>query len=179
MTPSLDVRIASMIRSMTEVIGPAIDSDNSLAREQASLMVGHLKMLALHWKYVAPFAQACLSDLAATIGPLKAQGGADTMTAAEDLFSRLTGKAFENPLSQYYSAARALEQLVRSTDKDGAQQFRAELQAAVLAFSLRQSERDRAWFAISGFDIDADNLPTIEQIIDGTAKYSELGDLTC
>ena len=45
MNPSIELRIKTMVRALTEIIIPAIDRDNSLAQEQAGLLIGHLHVL--------------------------------------------------------------------------------------------------------------------------------------
>ena len=164
MTPSIDIRLASMIRSMTDVITPSIDPSNSLAREQASLMVGHLHLFALQWRKVFPFAEVCLADLDRCARGLRPSGGSATVAAADALAAalELTGV---DPEHHYQSATSALEELVRAVEVDGDDETRLRVELDVLGFSQRQAERDRAWFAMSGFDVDADKLPSIDDII--------------
>lgn len=164
MTPSIDIRLASMIRSMTDVITPAIDADNSFACEQASLMVGHLHLFALQWRKVFPFAEVCLADLTSCARGLRPGGGGATTAAAETLDGALLSTDGDAE-RRYQHAALALEELVRAVEADGDADTRRRVETDVLAFSQRQAERDRAWFAMSGFDIDADNLPSIDDII--------------
>ena len=46
MTPSAADRMATMMRALAEVVLPAIDPANSLAVEQARLVLGHLAVLS-------------------------------------------------------------------------------------------------------------------------------------
>src|SRR3546814_16780178 len=55
MTPSTDERIASIIRSLTEVILPHLHADASLAQEQAQLAIGHLQILRLQIDVIQAF----------------------------------------------------------------------------------------------------------------------------
>ena len=82
MTPDIDLRIASMVRAMEDVVRPAIDPLNSLAAEQAALIVGHLRLLAIQWNKAESYARTCLADLDATLDGLVPSGGPATRAAA-------------------------------------------------------------------------------------------------
>lgn len=45
MIPSTELRLQTMMRAMTESILPALDPKDSLAQEQAGLMMGHINAL--------------------------------------------------------------------------------------------------------------------------------------
>lgn len=165
MTPSIDLRIASMVRAMKDVIAPAIDPANSLAREQSALMIGQLHMISAQWRLVSRYASVCLADMQRLVAGLAIVGGART-TAAGDRLTQVLAEPASDTEAQYQDAARALEGLVRAADEDGTDAFRQQLRREALQFSIRQAERDRVWFAMSGFDMDADHLPSIEQILD-------------
>lgn len=164
MTPSIDLRIASMIRAMQDVIAPAVDPANSLAREQSMLMIGQLQMIAGQWRLALRYASACLADLRGMADGLKVEGGSATQDAWTELRGALDGAEADSEI-QYQNAARALEKLVRASDVDASEAFRAQLRTDALRFSQRQAERDRAWFAGSGFDMEADRLPSISSIL--------------
>lgn len=164
MTPSIDLRIASMIRAMQDVIAPAVDPSNSLAREQSMLMIGQLQMIGAQWRLALRYASACLADLRLMADGLKVEGGSATQAAWTELRAALDGVEADSEV-QYQSAARALEKLVRASDEDASPAFRMQLRTDALRFSQRQAERDRAWFAGSGFDMEADRLPSISSIL--------------
>jgi hypothetical protein len=164
-TPSIDIRLASMVRAMTNVIGPAIEPGNSLAQEQARLMVGQLNMIATQWRRVFPYANLCLDDLCQTVKQLQPAGGPATMAAAAALTRVLETRNTVDPEKQYQEASRALEALVRAVATDGDEKFGRAFEQTALQFGLRQSGRDLAWFAMSGFDIDADSRPSIDEML--------------
>lgn len=62
MTPSIDIRIATIVRAMEDVVAPAIDPGNSLAREQAALVVGQVRLIAAQWSRSEDYARVCLAD---------------------------------------------------------------------------------------------------------------------
>jgi hypothetical protein len=167
-TPSIDIRLASMIRAMTDVIGPAIEPANNLAREQAALMVGQLHMIAAQWRRVSPYARTCLADLRETAAGFDVQGGPTTRDASSKLAMTLA-EDWPDPEVQYLAASRALEEMVRAVAEDGTPPFAKSFEQNALQFGLRQARRDRAWFAMSGFDIDADELPSLPELVGETA----------
>ena len=165
MTPSIDIRLTSMVRAMTNVIGPAIEPGNSLAREQAQLMIGQLKMIAAQWRRVFPYANLCLDDLRQMVNQLEPAGGPQTMAAAAALTEVLATGNAADPEKHYQQASRGLEVLVRSVALDGAERFVPVFEQTALQFGLRQSRRDLAWFAMNGFDVDADSRPSIDDVL--------------
>ena len=54
MNPSIELRLRTMIRAVTEVILPAVNPHDSLAQEQAQLLIGHLHALLQHHAHEAP-----------------------------------------------------------------------------------------------------------------------------
>ena len=169
MIPSIELRLDSMRRALTEVIMPAIDPTNSLAVEQAGLMAAHIGMLLTQWNKADSYAQMCLADLSAMTRDLAPDGGPLTQAAAAALRSaRQPSAAFAE--IRYKKAAAAVDELVRAAAIDAEEDFRKQLHRDVIAFSGRQASRDRAWFAASGFDVDASALPQVDVLL---ARYRE------
>lgn len=172
MTPAIDLRITSMIRAMEDVVRPAIDPLDSLAREQAALVVGHLRLLAIQWSKADRYARVCLADLETALEGLEPSGGPATRAAAADLAQvRSQARAQESDAEAHYKAVmRATDSLVRAAARDGEGPFRDALGKAVLGFSTRQSLRDRSWFAASGFDLNPGELRSIEELTMDVAR---------
>lgn len=170
MTPSIDLRIATMLRAMQEVVSPAIDGNNSLAREQAALVIGQLKLLAEQWNKAEDYAQACLADLVQSVEGLQAQGGEHTQQASAGLIAAIADNADWSAEQHFKAVMAGADALVRAADLDGEAAFRTALRKALLAFSKRQSLRDRSWFQLSGFDLKPDELHTVDDIIKGHAS---------
>ena len=165
MTPSIDLRITTMVRAMQDVVLPAIDSANGLAREQASLVFGHLNLLAAQWSRADDYARVCLADLEQTVSGLVPAGGPLTRAAAGGVqAARAETGAAE---VRYKRLMAATDALVRAADQDAEASFADALRDCLLAFTLRQSTRDRSWFAGSGFDLRPAELSRIDDIIAG------------
>jgi len=164
MIPEFDLRLDSMLRAMTTVVLPAIDPGNNLAREQASLVTAHIAMMMQQWDKLDAYARLCLDDLGRVVESLEVRGGSLTRGAAADLEALNSSESPPNNQS-YRKTMAALENLVRAVEVDGDPGFRRQLHRDVLLFGNRQAERDRAWFAMSGFDVNAKDRPTIEELL--------------
>jgi hypothetical protein len=162
--PSIELRLDSMRRALQDVIIPAIDQQNSLAIEQAALMLGHIGMIIDQAGKADLFARLCLDDLLHFVEGLAPEGGRDVKAAADELeeAATLSGDSAD---ARYKHLSAALETLIRSTEIDGSEGFRRRLRQGVLLFSKRQAERERVWFAASGFDPSAASLPSIAQML--------------
>ncbi|MGE0487094.1 MAG: hypothetical protein AB7Q81_23280 [Gammaproteobacteria bacterium] len=154
MKPSIELRLRTMMRAMSEVIVPAIDADNSLAREQAQLMFGHLNALLRHHTLelrVDAHEDAAARELARAL--LDAGGGgARTMAARDALTAALAGADAD-------ALAHALERLVIAAGADGEPALHAASARLVLDHARRQNRLGRAWFKPMGFDARPDELP--------------------
>lgn len=164
MSPEFDLRLDSMRRAMTNVVLPAIDPTDSLAIEQASLVVAHLTMMMQQWDKVDAYARLCLDDIRALTGALQTAGGAQTIAAAAALRDAVD-TADGSPGKIFRRAMAALEALVRAAEIDADPAFRRHLHREVLLHGNRQAARDRVWFAASGFDVNVSRLPTIEELL--------------
>ncbi|MCK9502932.1 MAG: hypothetical protein M0Q95_01950 [Porticoccaceae bacterium] len=166
MTPGFDVRLSSMKRALSEVIIPAIDSDSSLAQEQAALLLGHLELISQQWRNVSRYNQICLDEIMALVKQIKPVGKEATQSASLQLNEAMTAATGDSEAA-YKQIAHALEQLVYAVDIDGDGDFRDSLHRQILLYSQQQALRDRVWFAACGFDVNAKALPSIDEIISG------------
>lgn len=164
MLPNIDLRIATMIKALEQVILPALPRDQRLARDQAMLVVGHLNMLGGQWKRALRFEQVSLDDLV---------GLARALLPAVDA-------TFDAPLTEAIDAAQACDQadvlaleransaLGRIVDLvilggDDHLALTQAAQNAVLEYALRHARRERTWFQANNMDPDHADLPTIEE----------------
>lgn len=164
MSPGFAVRLQSMRRALTTVIMPAIDPANQIAQEQAALMVAHIGMFEMQWERLDDYARLCRDDLIELVGRLDARGGAMTEAAAAELATMRHGPPHRAEAA-YQALSAGLEALVRAADVDGEADFRATLRREVLLHGNRQAARDRAWFIACGFDVNAAELASIDELL--------------
>jgi hypothetical protein len=153
MNPSIDLRIRSMQRALTEVLIPALDVRDALAQEQARLMLGHLHALALQHRHASRI-EARESELLRTLArelSASADGGPSTRAAALTLVESLGARDDD-------TVAAAIDRLILASGDDGSAAFRAEASRLTLAQAKASATRQQNYFAAMGFGGDSDLL---------------------
>lgn len=161
MNPSLDLRLKTMLRSLTEVILPALDPENSLAQEQARLLVGHLHAMLLQQPHAARFTAIEVQALRTLAERLVAAsaGGPSTMAARAQVSAALNTQ-------DHAALSHAVEALVVDSRTDGAQEFLRKLERLVLDEAKATSWRGRTWFKAMNFDANPALLSDIPTMLD-------------
>ena len=159
MIPSLDLRLRTLMRALSEVILPAIDPKNSLAQEQARLVLGHLHVMSQQVGREASLdaledegtRQLAFALLAA------ADGGVHTRAAQAALALAVNGSRA--------AMLEAIDELIFASGIDGSADFRQHSTRIVLDDARASSWRGRAWFKAMGFDATPDALPDIPALL--------------
>lgn len=154
MTPTVDERLASIIRALTEVILPHLPPEASLAQEQAHLAVGHLQILRAQFDATPDFERSELEDTKALANALvdAIHGGSVTQAAVAALQTEIHQCDGSDVRSQYRACNRAIEALVKAVSADGAPDARAALRRIILDHERARVAKDRRWFLPFGFD---------------------------
>lgn len=156
MTPTIDERLASVIRSLTEVVLPHLPPEASLAQEQVQLAVGHLQILRLQFDDIPAFEAEELADLKALAAALAdaVDGGAATRAAIAGLRAQAAAPAAGGAEGRAALSAlnRAIEALVQAVSRDGGAGAKAVLARLILQHERARVEKDRRWFLPFGFD---------------------------
>jgi hypothetical protein len=159
MNPSIELRIKTMVRALTEIIIPAIDRDNSLAQEQAGLLIGHLHVLLQHEgreHLICEIERKGLKQLADDL--LAASHGGEATSAAAARLKALPDDVDTNTLSH------AIEALIIDAGIDGSDTFKQTCDTLVIKHAREETRRARVWFKAIGFDHDPDALPDIDSL---------------
>lgn len=169
MTPNPIIRLQSVVHTLEQVVFPAVDNANSLAMEQCGLVLAQLRMLVAHMPFIGEYHRLCLTDLAATVDGLPAgEGGPDSQAAIAALSeARALADREADPAVAFHTLGRAVDELIRANARDGEPAYRSAADAAILAFSIRQSRRSRSWFRDAGFDSKPEELPEIADMVAG------------
>lgn len=170
------LQLQSMIKSMTDVVLPAIDAENQMAQEQAQLIVGMMHLMAarlpMQFHYDLDELQRYL-DLSQKILVL-AEGGestSDEMAALQTLTehgTKVVAGAQASPSDLELAVTNLRNQissLVNALWQDGEQSSRSEVGRLIVEVSKAQIMRERSWFAPQGWDADPSLLPPIEELI--------------
>jgi hypothetical protein len=170
MMPSIELRLQTMAKAMTDVILPALGPENALAREQAQLMIAQLGMIARHWRRAAEYNALELRTISALAERLQtvAAGGAETRAAAAALAGLLRRRE-ARPVAvvdeDRATIANAIDALIRASAVDGDEAFKQASSEAILQYSVLQAWRDRVWFAGCGMDPERARLPEIDDML--------------
>lgn len=170
------IQIQSMIKSITDVVLPAIDPSNKLAQEQTRLILGTLSLMAKQLPLQYAFDCDELGRLNAFAQQLQAEvsGGDETQAALAALASsqrdaqQILDRAGTTP-DAIEAAVRTLRattgSLITGVYRDGDAHGQQQVKVAVLAMSKEQLLRDRAWVAMQGWEPDPAALPTIDALL--------------
>ena len=82
MIPNHLLRLQTMLRSMVEVIIPALDPDSQLARDQAQILVANLRLLSEQADHSYEYEMVELREYAALLARLIGSESAGTATMA-------------------------------------------------------------------------------------------------
>jgi len=156
MNPSVDDRLASVVRAVTDVIVPSLPPDAGLAREQAQLVVGHLQILRAQLDAAPAFEQEELTDARALGVALlsKGQGGAKTSAALKSLREAVEHDGSSEHCRQTrMRIIQAIDLVIRGAAIDGSAAFSDHLSKTVVEMQAVRALKDRKWFALMGFDV--------------------------
>ena len=172
MNPDLDLRLQSMLKALSDVILPAIPVDQSLARDQAKLVMGHLTVIAAHWKHALNYE---LENLRLACGLAGELAGMNLENALRDELSIAVAQADALDRSDYDAVSAAHRELKRIIDRVvSADHSRAPMPAAlmnaVLRYSARRATRERIWHRGAGLDPDTATLPSIASLFAREAR---------
>lgn len=165
MLPNIDVRLANCIKALEQVVIPSLPEDERMAREQALLVIGHLRMIGEQWKHALRFETASLEAMSALARSIAVSdpgfGGelADALAASEAI-DRRDIDAVEAAICR---VGAAIDQAILGGD--GTAALSPTAVSAILDYGEKQALRERTWFKLCGLDPDAGELPAIEAVL--------------
>jgi len=166
-----ELALQAVLKSLTEVIAPAVDPGDKMAQEQIGLVIGLLTLVKS--RLPGAFAYDCdelarLTELATAIAP---PAGSDALQQALDRGASTLERAQASPadLTTAIEALRraigdAASALPARSDAAGRAAVRALLDA-----SSAQLLRERSWVSMQGWESDPGSLPDLEMLISGAA----------
>lgn len=148
MTPTVDERLASIIRSLSQVVLPHLPPEASLAQEQVHLMLGHLQILRAQLDAAPGFEAEEASDAAGHGQALAALGG----TGAAELAGAVTAAGAQDHRSAVRTIHAAIDTFIKQAWNDTDPTRRDAVNRLVLEYEAGRSLKDRQWCAPFGFD---------------------------
>lgn len=154
MTPNVDERIASIVRSLSEVILPHLPPEASLAQEQAHLCIGHLQILRAQIDKVPAFERGELDDALAVARELAATvtGAESTTAAVSAINAAVIASDGSDVRAERKRVLQAVDSLVKAVSTDGSPEGKSAVSRMILQHEAARSLKDRQWFAPFGFD---------------------------
>lgn len=153
MTPTVDERLASVIRALTDVIAPSLPKDSGLAQEQIQMCIGHLSILRSQIDRAPAFEIEEKNDAEALARALIAISGYGFMSkSASDALATLLASNLGDARATRIELNRGIAALISAAGEDGDKAVFASIQATVLKFEGARIQKDRLWFAPFGFD---------------------------
>lgn len=170
MNPSIDVRIDSMIRALTDFIVPELDPAGPGA-EQAALVTGHLLVLRGQVDIAEPFERFELrhaADEAHALLAVVQESPAAATTAAVGALRSALGASSDADLAQVRGSTErirsAIEDVVRAAA--GADEaVRAAVRTAVVEHERRMADANRALFLGNGWESGEVDLPDLTTLV--------------
>jgi hypothetical protein len=152
MIPSVDDRLASVVRALTDVVMPSLPPEAGLAQEQIQLAIGHLQILRAQLDGTPAFETEEAAD-ARALGQLllgAGGGGAATSAALASLKSAMDAKA--SARDDRIAIHTAIDALVKACSADGSDTFRTQIGKIIVTHQTPRTVKDRKWFTPFGFD---------------------------
>jgi hypothetical protein len=152
MIPSVNDRLASVVRALTDVVMPSLPPEAGLAQEQIQLAIGHLQILQAQLDGSPAFEAEEAQDARALGKALldAGAGGAETQAALVALSASLEPNT--DVRAARIAIHDAIDGLVRKAALDGESDFRDALGKIIIAHQTPRTMKDRKWFELMGFD---------------------------
>jgi hypothetical protein len=177
MIPTHALRLQSMLRSMIEVVVPAIGAEQQLARDQAAIIVANIRVLLDQHDKVYHFLLCELREYRDLLRALQVvssspDSAVKLLPKAEVVIEPWVTDLLEMALPAQRDLADAVSLLKQQADQwlevllasdDPA--LREQASALVLQQSGKQIERERSWLRSSGFDADVGSVPAIDILL--------------
>jgi len=152
MIPSIDDRLASVARALTDIVLPALPPEAGLAIEQTQLAIGQLQIIGAQLPTAGVYEQEEADDARALGLRLleNGAGGPRTKAALAGLGEAVALKS--GARETRIAIHEAIDGLVRQAAADGDPDFRAALGRIIVPHQQTRTMKDRKWFTPMGFD---------------------------
>ena len=166
MLPSIDLRIANLVKAVQQVILPALPADERLAQEQCRLIIGHLGLISQQWKHALRYELVSLDNMSGLARDLCSVVQPRQAAILEQALAAVAG-VDRNDLDATQDAIAIVGKAVDAVidGDEGRIPLPDAADRLILAYGRNQSMRERTWFKGHGQDPDAAQLPEISAIV--------------
>ena len=163
-----ELRLRTAIEAMTHVVIPAIDPRESLAIEQAKLVVGMLSTSLDFLPLEFAFNRTELTELVGTATDVADEADSDDLQTATAAATDVLDRAGADP-SELLDAIRRLRSALASTVEqvctDGSDAARRTVADSVLRAAESETLRTRTAYLGHGFEGPAPTLPPLAELL--------------
>jgi len=166
MLPGIDLRLKNMIKSLEAVVLPAIPADQSLAQEQARLLIGHLAIIKDQWRHAVRFERGSFENMVDLAQQLCVHVDEEQAQLLRDALAHVghVDKADIDALNCGICSVGAAVDTVILGD-DGRKPLSREARKVILDYGAKNALRERIWFQGVGIDPDRSELPPVAEAI--------------
>jgi hypothetical protein len=162
MLPGIDLRLKNMIKSIEAVVLPAIPAAQSLAQEQARLLIGHLSIIKEQWRHAIKFERGSFELMIELAQQLAEHVDQEHANQLQDALAEVENvdKADIDALNGGICSLGAVIDAVILGD-DGKKPLSREARLVILDYGAKNALRERTWFQGVGIDPDRGDLPPV------------------
>ncbi|MCB1476316.1 MAG: hypothetical protein H6883_05710 [Rhodobiaceae bacterium] len=169
-----DVGLRAVVRALADVVTPAVDESNSLAREQLRLSIDYIEFVAARLEYLNDREVfdlrnhlAMARNIVQILGDAAAPGHSTLVAAIGQGETALSSGAvpMRSLKDATASLAAAVADVVRSASEMEQSVARA-IEKAVIDSSKERIAFERAWYEPLGFDPNPGNVPSVRDVMD-------------
>lgn len=166
MLPGIDLRLGNMIKAVQEVVLPAIPADETLAREQARLLIGHLGIIKEQWRHAVRFEARSFDAMRELTRALQPHVDADQSAKLQAALSEVE-QTDRQDIDSLNAGVCLLGAAVDAVilGGDGRKPLSRAAWEIVLAYGDADARRQRTWFQGVGIDPDRAELPPMVEAL--------------
>ena len=172
----ITLRFRSMEKAMIDVIIPALDPGKGLAIEQAHFLLYHLQLISARYdkdlhlqlaelREIRQYAQTLLETVPQSGGDDSATQQARDLLSESDPIAGLQLPSRERVIELVTALKKAVDSLLRNALDDDDPERRRLATERAMSYAERDITRRRVWVKDAGYDLEADALPPLEQVL--------------
>jgi len=167
------VGLQSVIKSLSDVVAPAVDSQDSLAKEQLRLCIDYISFIQERLEFLGERALFELShslemakSINALLKPATPQNHSSLTDAISSAESHLPKSTYSIKEMNNETARLGTEiSKVLGLSQDFEPSLRTEIEKTVLHLSKDRAQFERSWYVPLGLDPDAKNVTPLHDLI--------------
>jgi hypothetical protein len=173
--------LQSVVKSLTDIVMPAVDPNNKLAQEQVRLILGLVQItmnrLPLMYRYdrheITRFNELADRLIGQSYRSEPARQAAERLGAVKAQSLDVLERARAEPAEledTVMALSTAISDLMRAVHAEGDRSQSRQVRGHIFAAGKEQLDRERAWSLPFGFEADPGMVKPIETLLDPVPK---------